>query len=178
MGEFAVIAELTKTKNLDGGLVAQSAKGLPFLLEPGMEVTFVPPQLGVPRSAKVASIRDEGTQRVVHFEGIDDIDAATIIAGCFCLVRRSDLPETLNAAGEGTFLGVEVRDAQGNVLGTVTEVEPNPAHPLLVVDDGQRVVRIPAVDEFVVDYQAPADDAKDGEAGVLVVDLPEGLLDL
>ena len=176
MGEYAVIAELAKTKNLDGGLVARSAKGLPFLLEPGMEVTFVPPQLGVPRSAKVESVREEGTQYVVHFDGIDDIDAATTVAGCFCLVHRSLLPETLNAAEEGTFLGVEVRDAHGAALGTVIEIEQNPAHPLLVVAQGGRTVRIPAVDEFIVDYQAPSSEVE--SAGVLVVDVPAGLLDL
>jgi 16S rRNA processing protein RimM len=60
-------------------------------------------------------------------------------------------------------IGAEVRDRSGARIGRVHAVQANPAHDLLELDDG---ALIPAV--FVVE-QAP---------GVLVVDLPEGLLDL
>jgi 16S rRNA processing protein RimM len=60
-------------------------------------------------------------------------------------------------------VGAEVRDRSGQVLGRVTTVEANPAHDLLVLDDGALV---PAA--FVVEH----------ELGHIVVDLPPGLLDV
>jgi 16S rRNA processing protein RimM len=56
-----------------------------------------------------------------------------------------------------------VRDVNGNLLGHVTEVEANPAHDILVLDDGALVPYV-----FVVER----------EPGVLIVDLPDGLLDV
>ena len=56
-----------------------------------------------------------------------------------------------------------MRDVHGNTLGRVAEVQANPAHDILVLDDG---VLVPMV--FVVDRQP----------GVLVVDPPDGLLDV
>jgi 16S rRNA processing protein RimM len=52
---------------------------------------------------------------------------------------------------------------QGNTLGRVTEVQANPAHDMLVLDDGTLVPYV-----FVVDR----------EPGILLVDPPDGLLDV
>ena len=59
--------------------------------------------------------------------------------------------------------GHEVRDLNGKMLGRVTAVVANPAHDILVLDGGALVPFV-----FVVEQ----------EAGVLVVDLPDGLLDV
>jgi 16S rRNA processing protein RimM len=56
-----------------------------------------------------------------------------------------------------------VRDVRGNTLGRVADVEANPAHDILVLDDGTLVPFV-----FVVEQ----------EPGVLIVDLPDGLLDV
>ncbi len=61
------------------------------------------------------------------------------------------------------LIGAEVRDRAGTRIGSVESVQANPAHDLLVLEGG---TLIPAV--FVVE-RSP---------GVIVVDLPEGLLDL
>ena len=52
---------------------------------------------------------------------------------------------------------------RGNTLGRVAEVEANPAHDILVLDDGTLVPFV-----FVVEQ----------EPGVLIVDPPDGLLDV
>ena len=57
----------------------------------------------------------------------------------------------------------EVRDPSGARIGVVDAVQANPAHDLLVLDSGALVPMV-----FVVDH----------EPGVVVVDLPDGLLDL
>jgi ribosomal 30S subunit maturation factor RimM len=76
--------------------------------------------------------------------------------------------DPLDAADDGQLwvhelVGASVTDRAGTDLGTVTAVEANPAHDLLVTDGG---VLIPIV--FVVEQ---------GD-GRVVVDLPDGLLEL
>ena len=56
MRSWANVATLAKTRNLDGGFVAKAATGLPFLLEEGMEVAFVPPREDVIRRTQVETV--------------------------------------------------------------------------------------------------------------------------
>ena len=74
----------------------RATAGLPFLLEEGMEVAFVPPVLDVPRRATVSAIEEQGLDLIVFFEGVEDRSTAEALAGCHCLVRRADLPEELS----------------------------------------------------------------------------------
>lgn len=67
------------------------------------------------------------------------------------------------------FLGREVTDGDGQVLGTVQEVRRYVAQTLLVVDYDGREVMIPVVEPIV-----EADDSLDGP---IVVHAPEGLFD-
>jgi len=113
------------------------------------------------RSLVVRSSRPAGSGFVVGFDGIDDRNAAEALRGA------SVRAEAVDAADDELFahdlIGAEVRDRAGARIGSIESVQANPAHDLLVLDGG---TLIPAV--FVVD-QSP---------GVVIVDLPEGLLDL
>lgn len=176
MRTWADVAWLATAKNLDGGLVVRSASGLPFLLEEGMEVAFVPPVLDMPRCAIVEEIRPQDeTSAVVWFKSVDDIDTAKALCGCHVLVRREELPElaqAIAAAHSDGVSGWEVHDAQAGLLGTLLRVEDNPGQSLLVVDraDGQSPLLIPLVDEFLVGI--------DEERERIDVDVPAGLLSL
>ena len=110
----------------------------------------------------IASARPNQHRFVVRFEGVDDR------AGADALRSRLVEADPLGDAPEGEFwvhelIGSEVRDRSGATLGTVVAVEANPAHDLLVLDGGALVPMV-----FVVS----------SEAGVVVVDPPEGLFDL
>jgi 16S rRNA processing protein RimM len=114
------------------------------------------------RELVVASSRPHQRNHLVRFEGIEDRTGAESLRG---LVLTADTPV---AAPEGEIwvhelINAEVRDRAGRVLGRVGAVEANPAHDLLVLEDG---TLIPMV--FVVEH-APE---------IVVVDPPEGLLDL
>lgn len=110
----------------------------------------------------VASSRPNQHRYVIRFEGVDDRNAAELLRNK--VVEAEPLPD----APEGELwvhelIGSEVRDLAGAVLGSVVAVEANPAHDLLVLDGGALVPMV-----FVV---SSAD-------GVVVVDPPDGLLDL
>lgn len=195
MGSWTNIAALLSAKTKEGGLSVKPTEGLPFLLTEGLEVTFVPPLLRFPRSAKVARVEHPSSDRyLVYFEGIDTRNDAELLEGHFCLVRTSDLPEDFEASDDRALVGYTVIDSLRGTVGKAIRIEENPAHPLLVVsvevdsvsaekeegkvspsesdatDAANREVFIPLVDAFIVDI--------DEEAGVLSVSLPDGLLDL
>ena len=186
MSAWACVAALGKAKNLKGGLLAYPREGLPFLLEVGMEVTFVPPLLRTPRSGRVVQIAPQGKDvYLVQFDTIDTIELAERLQDHYCLVRRSDLPADWDARLLD-LVGYTLVSPEGSALGTVMACEENPAHPLLVVErahadaaacagsspsaEGASTARIPLVEDFVV--------AIDEDAETITMALPEGLFDL
>ncbi len=114
------------------------------------------------RPRVVRTSRPHQDRWLVCFEGVDGRDAAEAL-------RNQILTgDPLGDAPEGEVwvhevIGSAVRDRAGTELGRVRAVEANPAHDLLVLDSGPLIPMV-----FVVSH----------EPGVVVVDLPEGLLDL
>ncbi len=97
---------------------------------------------------------------VVRFEGIGDIDAAESLRGS--VLYAEPLPSADDELWVHELIGCEVRNRDGRRLGTIAAVEANPAHDLLVLDDGG-LVPMP----FVVERRPDC----------VVVDPPDGLLD-
>ncbi len=176
MDPWVNIAGLLKAKNNEGGLSVKQTEGLPFLLREGMEVTFVPPVLRMPRSAKVEQVVDMGQGRhMVYFDSISDRTQAEKLEGHGCLVPVAALPEGFDEHQGSGLIGFEVVEESAGCIGVVADVLDNPAHPLLLVgsrpEDGQGAeVFIPLVDEFIVEV--------DPQKNVLVMSLPSGLLEL
>ena len=172
MRDWMDVAVLAKTRNMKGRLVVRSAAGLPFLLEEGDEVAFVPPQTDLPRRAVAISVHPLGGEAAeVVFDGVDG-DTARGLVGCHCLMRRADLDGSLFEEEPALWDGWEVVDCRHGLLGSVAGVADNPGQELLEVDraDGKGMLLIPAVDAFV--------RGVDVEAGTVRVSIPDGLLDL
>ena len=144
------IAYLAKTKNLNGGLVARGASGLPVLLYEGLEVALVPPALEVP-----------------------DLGVAELVVGCRCLVREAEVDLSLIEADDDLhdWEGWRVEDVRAGFVGEVAALDDRAMQPLLVVrrDDGRETL-VPLVDAFV--------EAVDEDARAIRLSCPEGLLDL
>lgn len=174
MRAWADVAVLAKPKNLQGGFVARAAAGLPFLLEKGVEVAFVPPVIDAPRRGRVLeAVEQVDGSFLVTFDSVADIDTAEALAGCHCLMRRSDIPDDVWPVDD-ELIGWVVVDVEGNELGSIGEIVDNPAQTLISIDradaSSAHPLLVPAVDEFIVDF--------DEEAQRVIVDLPAGLLDL
>lgn len=173
MGSWINVAALLRAKTNEGGLSVKPTEGLPFLLEEGMEVTFVPPVLRIPRSGKVAEVEETGEGRyMVWFDCINNRTDAEKLENHFCLVRTDSLPADFMDRQETDLAGFSVVDQALGEVGTVVRLEENPAHALLVVqrsESGQEVL-IPLVEEFL--------EAVDEQGRAIRVCLPDGLLDL
>jgi len=114
------------------------------------------------RALVVESARTQRDGWVVAFEGVTSREDAEELRGS--LLHGDALPtEDGDELWVHELVGAEVRDRSGQVLGRVRAVEENPAHDLLVLDDGTLVPTV-----FVVGREADA----------VVVDVPDGLLDV
>jgi 16S rRNA processing protein RimM len=114
------------------------------------------------RPLRVATSRPHQGGHLVRFDGVEDRTAAERLRGTILTA------DPLGPAPEGEvwvheLVGAPVEDRAGTPLGTVVAVQANPAHDLLVLDSGALVPMV-----FLVDV----DD------GRIVIDPPEGLLDL
>ena len=86
------IAYLAKPKNLNGGLVARGASGLPFVLHPGLTLAVVPPQLDAPRTLTVSEVTERAeNEALVFFDEVSDLSSAELLAGCELLAREGDI---------------------------------------------------------------------------------------
>ncbi|WP_172135889.1 ribosome maturation factor RimM [Adlercreutzia sp. ZJ473] len=174
MRSWIDVATLAHTKNLNGGLVARAASGLPLLLSEGVRVALVPPVLDAPRDVTVARVvpRSED-EALVFFEEVETADMAELLVGCHCLMRRDevDLSSSDVASDLPSWEGWSVHDVRAGHVGEVEVVEDRPLQPLLVVarPDGSSAL-IPLVEEFVVSI--------DEDARRIELDCPAGLLDL
>lgn len=118
---------------------------------------------------RVLEARRQGRLWVVLFEGVEGREAAEALVGREVLVAREDLGE----AGEGRHYwadleGLAVVTVQGRAIGTVTGLYETGAVDVLVVT-GQGGERLVPLAPYVT---------VDRERGRVVVDPPEGLLDL
>jgi 16S rRNA processing protein RimM len=118
---------------------------------------------------RILEARPQGRLWAVRLEGISDRDAAEKLVGCEVLARREQLGE----AGEGQHLwvdlqGLAVRTEVGEPLGSVTDLLETGAVDVLVVTGARGELLIPLAPYVRVDR----------DARVIVVDPPDGLLEL
>jgi 16S rRNA processing protein RimM len=163
-GDRLTIGRIGRAHGLRGEVAVTYSSNRPERHAPGA-VCFVGD-----RELVVVKSRPHQGRMLIYFEGVDDRTAAEALHGRTITADRLGDDVALD---EGEFwihelVGARVVDTAGAELGTVTSVEANPAHDLLVLSSGPLVPMV-----FVVEQQT----ADDGSA-VVVVDLPEGLLDL
>ncbi len=121
---------------------------------------------------RIESVRFHQGRPVIALEGVDSMNDAEALAGAELKIPAAELAPL----PEGTFyhhdlVGCEVRDRSARVIGRVTGVEGTMERSRLVVEGpkGEDVL-IPMVAEICVTI--------DPASRVIVIDPPEGLIDL
>ena len=124
------------------------------------------------RHVKVERFRPKGNTYIVKFTGIESRDDAEPVIGSRLDVATDSLTEEQLPGELKPFqvMGAEVRLKDGQPAGKVVDMLIGPAQRCLIVEtvEGRRAV--PVVPEVVVET--------DLEAGIIVIDPPEGLLDI
>lgn len=110
------------------------------------------------RPYQVTRAERRGAALVAKLEGCDDRDAAAALRGREIAVARDELPQTgANEWYWTDLIGLEVKNAAGEVLGRLTRILRTGANDVLVVE-GERERLIPFIEDVVreVDLAAGA----------------------
>ena len=129
-----------------------------------------PPEAG---PLTVASTRWHSGRLLVTFTGIADRTGAEPLRGVWLTVDADQVgsPEDPDEFHDHQLVGLRVVSIGGDDLGTVARIDHAPASDLIVLDKpGGGTALIPFVSQLV-----PTVDVAGGR---IVVDLPDGLLDL
>jgi 16S rRNA processing protein RimM len=127
----------------------------------------------VPPSLVIESVRWHQGRGIVQFEGVHDRNVAEALRGVLLQVDSSSVtpPSDPDEFHDHQLVGLRVVAVSGADLGTVARIDHAPASDLLVLDkSGGGTALIPFVSQLVPTVDVPG--------GRIVVDLPEGLLDL
>jgi 16S rRNA processing protein RimM len=127
----------------------------------------------VPPSLVIESVRWHQGRGIVQFEGVHDRNVAEALRGVLLQVDSSTVkpPSDPDEFNDHQLIGLRVVSVAGDDLGVVARIDHAPASDLIVLDkSGGGTALIPFVSQMV-----PTVDVAGGR---IVVDLPEGLLDL
>jgi 16S rRNA processing protein RimM len=141
-----------------GPAAAASAPGVPYR---------------VPDKLTLESVRWHQGRVIAQFDGIHDRNVAEALRGVLLQVDSAEVapPDDPDEFLDHQLVGLSVVGTDGTVLGEVERIEHAPASDLIVLaKTGGGTALIPFVSQLVPKVDVPA--------GRIVVDLPEGLLDL
>lgn len=110
---------------------------------------------GSNRTLTIATARATNQRMLVRFDGVTDRAGASVLTNGRLYVDSERLPDPgPDVAYNFQLIGLEVATEEGRVIGTIAEIWPTPAHPVLVVR-GTGEVLIPAIPEFVKAVSLP-----------------------
>ena len=113
----------------------------------------------------------KGSTAIVRLEDVDDVESANRMLNMDLYLPLSTLPELEgNNFYYHEIIGYEVFDTTEGRVGVVASVNDQTAQALLVINDGDREILFPVVDDLI--------DRLDRKKKELYVRFPEGLLDL
>ena len=127
----------------------------------------------VPPRLVVESVRWHQGRAVVQFEGVHDRNVAEALRGVLLQVDSAELtpPDDPDEFHDHQLIGLRVELLDGSALGTVDRIDHAPASDLIVLKKAAGgTALIPFVSQIV-----PTVDLRGGR---ILVDPPEGLLDL
>ena len=163
------LGEIVATHGLEGWLKIQPFNPQSTALDSGREV-FVHRE-GTRCPHQLEDKRPHNRQTLVKLHGIDTIDAAKPLIGAQICVTEDSLP----ALKPGEYyhfqvIGLEVADTAGRRIGTISRTWIAGGREIYVVAGATKEYLIPAVKEIV--------EKVDFETGIMIINPPDGLLDL
>ena len=168
--EMAVVARIARAHGIRGQVIVNAETDFPEeRFQPGVEL-FVN-RSGRAEPITVTTVRFQRERPVLGLSGIDDMNAATALAGLELRVpvdRLATLPA--NAFYRHDLVGSIVVTRAGRVVGSVTGVEGTMAGSRLVVSADGGEVLVPLAADICTEI--------DPAAKRIVIDPPEGLLEL
>lgn len=168
--ELVIIARAVRPRGLKGEIVAELLTDFPERFEDLEELLLVSPN-GERQAGRLENFWFQNDRVVLKLAGYDNVETAKELVGFEFAVPESErvpLPEDHYYDWELEGCTVKVGDES---IGKVASVlKTGGAEILVIVDEGGKERLIPFADSIVVEI--------DAEGKTIVVDPPEGLLDL
>jgi 16S rRNA processing protein RimM len=166
---LVIVGRLGRTHGLDGSLFVDQLSLSPEELEAIGEFVWRGRD-GEERPLRLREARAMGHRIVVRFAGFGSKEDAQELVNGELRTERDRVPD----AGPGQaylfqLVGLRMVDTRGREIGVVKDVLRTGAHPVYVVA-GEREILVPSAGPIV--------QRVDLEAGVITVELPEGLEEL
>jgi len=168
-GRIIAIGRIQKAKGLRGEVKVTLLTDFPERFESlgSVFVTFVSGEI---RSFRVEQARLGDRAVYIKLAGVDDRNDAENLRGAILGVSEGDVvPVDEDSIFFYDLEGMKLVNADGDLIGTVVDVERYPASDVLVVQTESGRIMVPAVKRFIKNI--------DRENGRLTVDLPDGLPD-
>lgn len=165
-----LVGIVRRPHGIAGEVSVEPATDFPERFVAGADFTWS--RAGEERELAVATVRPHGGRLLVRFDGIDDAQAARSLAGGDLSIpdeAAAPVPDDYFYAHE--VEGWRCEDAAGHEIGKAVEIARTSGGAMLLLDSGgAEPVPVPFVRPIVVSV--------DRDARRIVLDPPEGLLDL
>lgn len=165
--DVLAIGRLVGAHGIRGEVVIHFHDGPDRTLPPGEPIRLHLP--GKPHASyRVVSARPHKGRFIVALDTITDRNQAEALTAAEVVADRASLPPLED--GEyywRDLIGLSVFDIARQYLGTLTAIFPTGSNDVYVVQNGADEILVPALESVVVSI--------DLDAGVMEVDLPEGL---
>lgn len=106
---------------------------------------------------------------LVKFEGIDTAERARMFTNVEVYFPKKYMDEQDEITSWNFFVGFQVNDVRHGALGEIVDVDDATMNVLFVIEKEGEELLLPAHEEFILDL--------DKKNRVLIVEIPEGLLD-
>lgn len=167
---YILIGEVDRVRGLAGEVVITVHADDPARMTRLAGVFMKEPDGGW-RELLVRGVKRLGSRAVVKFEGYDSVEQAKTLVGRELFIPRSaSTPAPSGRYYAYQLEGLEVRLRDDRVVGKVTAVLTQGPQSLLVVEGPDGEVLVPVVPAICREV--------DEEAGVLIIEPPEGLLEV
>ena len=168
--DLVVIGRITKPHGIGGEVRVTTFTESPRVFTQYERIYLRLPD-GEPRLMKIRTARLHKNGVLLQLENVVDRNRAEELVGAELLIRREWLPEP----DEDEYywidlIGLQVVTNTGEPLGRVVNLMAGSEDDLLVVKEGEREILLPFRNEIIREV--------DLNQGRIVVDPPEGLLDL
>ena len=112
---------------------------------------------------------------LLTIDGIDnEQEAACLVNHEIYALKRDYRLESEDLEADGYpldyFIGFDLHDSDGNRVGKIVEVDEQTENAIFIVEDNDKEFMLPATDDLILEF--------DLDKEVIVMELPEGILDL
>lgn len=165
------VGYVSKTHGLSGNL--EVVVTVDWLDELGVDFIFIEID-GCYIPFCIAEERTKNSGRLLKLDNIDSKEEAERLIGATVFVSKEDFDEDELAAAEGVnYEGYTIYGADGAKVGVIDYVDYDTENVLFCLEETDSAgfqIMIPAVDDFIVEI--------DDDRQTIVMDIPEGLLEL